>query len=181
MTLTNSPQHAKEQSAAYLASLRATLGDRDPIATLAELPASIERETAGLTDEVLRQPEMAGKWAILQVVEHLADNEMIMGYRMRMILASDVPDIQPYDQEQWADKLHWFERSLADSVTDLSGLRGRNLRLIRSLSAGEMKRVGRHRERGDESVERLVWITAAHDIAHVAQIRRIRDRLLAGR
>jgi hypothetical protein len=134
MTLTNLPQQAKEQSAAYLSSMRATLGDRDPIATLAELPASIKRETAGLTDAALRQPEMVGKWAILQVVEHLADNEMIMGYRMRMILASDVPDIQSYNQERWADQLHWFERSLEDSLMDLSALRGRNLRLIQSLT-----------------------------------------------
>jgi hypothetical protein len=181
MTLTNSPQHAKAQSAAYLAALRSTLGDRDPVATLADLSGSIERETAGLTDDVLRRPEMDGKWAILQVVEHLADNEMIMGYRMRMILAGETPDIQPYDQEQWADKLHWFDRSMADSMTDLSALRARNLRLIQSLSADEMQRVGRHPERGDESVEQLVWLTAAHDLAHVAQIRRIRDSLLARR
>jgi DinB superfamily len=52
-------------------------------------------------------------------------------------------------------------------------LRALNLRFIASLSAAQLKRVGVHSERGEESIEHLIRMYAGHDVLHVRQIDRI--------
>jgi hypothetical protein len=56
-------------------------------------------------------------------------------------------------------------------------LREANLRLLRSLTAEQFDRVGRHTERGNESVRRTAELAAAHDLVHLAQIERIKKAI----
>jgi hypothetical protein len=48
------------------------------------------------------------------------------------------------------------------------------LRLIERATPAELKRVGVHSERGEESIEYLVRLYAGHDLLHLRQIDRIR-------
>ena len=56
-----------------------------------------------------------GKWSAAEIVCHLADCEMVFGFRLRQTLAEDGPTIQPFDQEKWAATYH--------GVTRLTGAR----------------------------------------------------------
>ena len=47
-----------------------------------------------------------GKWSAAEIVSHLADCEMVFGFRLRQTLAEDGPTIQPFDQEKWAAMYH---------------------------------------------------------------------------
>src|SRR5690349_5333148 len=82
---------AKDAAAAYTRALLDLLGDRDPMVVQAALADNLERAVAGLSETLLRTPEKPGKWSVVQVVQHLADSEIVYGYRIRMILASDTP------------------------------------------------------------------------------------------
>ena len=55
----------------------------------------------------LRRPEAPGKWSATEVVQHLADSELVLGFRMRMILTEDRPALQGYDQDRWAGTLRY--------------------------------------------------------------------------
>ena len=53
-------------------------------------------------------------------------------------------------------------------------LRRANLRLLVRASPDELKRVGVHVERGEESLEHLCRLYAGHDLLHLRQIERVR-------
>ena len=165
---------ANEDAQEYVTALMELLGDRDPLQVMSEQFALVQQEVDRLRAEDLRRPEKTGKWSILQVLQHLADTELVHGFRVRMILAHDSPDILGYDQDAWANRLNYNEVEPAEALEQLRLLRRINLKLIRALDNEQLERAGRHSERGLESVRKIVQLIAAHDILHLNQIRRIK-------
>ena len=163
-----------EEVKAYVSRLTDTLGDRDPLAVMAELPSALRTLTAGLPDEMMRRPEGTGKWSVIQVLEHLADHEIINGFRLRSTIAEDAPALRGYDQTRWVARLHYGEADAETVLRELETARGRTLRLLRALDPSELERVGMHAERGPESVRLNMALTAGHDLVHRRQIARIR-------
>jgi hypothetical protein len=168
---------ARAAASEYIAALLDLLGDRDPNTVQEELTAAVRELTADLSADELSRPEAPGKWSIIQVVEHLADQELVNAFRLRSIIAEDEPPLRGYDQDRWATKLRYGAAGLAPVLDELGTMRERNLRLYRSLSETELDRVGMHDERGPESARRLRALTAAHDLLHRRQIARIRAGL----
>ena len=177
---TNPASGAAGQAAAYVTAVVELLGARDPMSVLAETPAAVRQAIDGVPAAELKQREMPGKWSIAQVLRHLADSEVVWAWRMRLILAQDRPVITGYDQDQWADNLHYDEADPAESLETFGILRRGNLRLIARASPEDLKRVGVHAERGEESVEHLRRLYAGHDLLHLQQIARIRRAVSAG-
>ncbi len=173
MTFSNPAGSAAASAGAYVRALLEVLGERDPLAVLAELDGWLDRRFSGVSEAALRRPEAPGKWAAADVVQHLADSELVLGFRMRMVLTEDRPAIQGYDQDKWAGTLRYPDVPLAESRAQLRALRTANLRVLRRLGPAEMARVGIHSERGAESLGHLVKLMGAHDLVHRRQIDRI--------
>jgi DinB family protein len=165
---------------AYLNALLQALGSRDPMEVLAETPAALQRAVAGLTPEQEGTPERPGKWSVRQVVQHLADSELVGGFRFRMVLAHDAPELPGYDQDLWAQRLRYQDNDIADALQDFAYLRRINLRLLRRATPDDLKRVMRHSERGDEPLGMMIRLYAGHDLVHLRQIERIRRAVEAG-
>jgi len=164
-------------TAAYVDALVAELGDRDPLDVLTLTPAALRSATDGLSEAGARRPEREGKWSVLHVVRHLADSDLVSGYRLRLVVAHDRPAIAGYDQDRFADRLHYLDGTLADALGDHAALRAMNLRWLRTLTAEDRSRAGVHSERGEESVDRLVRLMAGHDLVHLRQVARVRAAL----
>ena len=158
----------------YAQGLLDRLGERNPLAVMEAAIAELRAAFDGLDDTTIRLPEAPGKWSMIEVAHHLADSDMVVGVRIRMIVAQDRPPIVAYDQESWVEKLHYREASLADVLAQFAVLRAANVRLARSLTAEELKRVGIHSERGGESAGYLLRLAAGHDVVHLNQLARIR-------
>ncbi len=168
------PGRDKENAAAYVKLVLDLLGDRDPLAVQEEQLSVLEKEIAGLDDAVLRRPEKPGKWSILQVIQHLADSELVFRYRMHLVLAQPGAEIFGIDQDLWASGLKYNEADPADTLEFLRVLRKANLKMLRALSDEQMERYGHHNERGAESVRKMMRMTAGHDLLHCNQIKRIK-------
>ncbi len=165
---------------AYTAALFGALGSRDPFEVLRATPAALRRGVTGLPAAALPMPERPGKWSMLQVVQHLADSELVGGFRYRMILAHDRPPLPGYDQDLWADRLRYAESELESALEQFAVLRGANLRLLERTSPAERERVGVHAERGDESIAHLIRMYAGHDLVHLRQLARVRSAVEVG-
>jgi len=174
---TNPISAATDEAGAYIAAVLRLLGDKDPLMVLEGLVAELEEHVKGLTIAELRHAEAPGKWSIIEIIQHLADSELVWAYRLRMVLAEKRPQITGYDQDGWASQLRYREVKLRDAMEQLRVLRSTNLRLIGSLSAGELHRAGVHSERGEETVEHMIRLYAGHDLVHLKQISRIRKSL----
>jgi hypothetical protein len=173
----NTSNDLPEERAKYAGAILDLLGSRDPKTVLRQTPEAAKRAVAGLTPAQLRTPEHEGKWSIAQVLRHLADSEVVWGWRMRLILAQERPPITGYDQDLWADRLHYAEADPADSLDALRVLRRDNLALLDRATPDDLKRVGVHSERGEESAGYLMRLFAGHDLLHLNQIERIKTAI----
>jgi hypothetical protein len=111
------------------------------------------------------------------VVQHLADSELVGGFRFRMVLAHESPELPAYDQDLWAERLRYTDSDLPTALDDFAHLRALNLRLLRRATPDDLRRVMRHAERGDEPLARMLALYAGHDLKHRGQIRRIRQAI----
>jgi hypothetical protein len=173
MTFSNPAGNAAAAATSYVRALLDLLGSRDPLEVMAELIPWLEIRLRGIAEPALRRPEGPGKWSVVQVIQHLADSDLVAGYRIRMLLSEDQPLLQGYDQDRWASEFHYADVPLALAMNQLRGLRAANLHLWGQLTPQQLERVGIHSERGPESAAHLLRLMGAHDLVHRRQVERI--------
>lgn len=173
MRFSNPAGSASGAAGQYVSDLLEVLGAREPLAVLAETPGVLRTAVSRAAPAALRRPEAPGKWSVAAVLQHLADSELITGYRIRLMLAEDHPVIPGYDQDAWALRLHYEDAEPSAALAQFDAFRAANLTLWRRLTDSELARTGLHSERGPESVSFLIKLIAAHDLVHFAQITRI--------
>jgi hypothetical protein len=171
---TNSARGAADQAGDYVSAIIGLLQGQDPMAVLRATPDRLRQAIDGVPAAKLRQRERPGKWSIAHVLQHLADAELVWGWRARLILAQERPTITGYDQDLWADRLGYDEVEPDQSIETFTVLRRGNLRLLERATPADLKRVGVHAERGEESIEHVRRLNAGHDLMHLQQIARIR-------
>ena len=170
---TNPTSSSREQHQAYTAAILGLLGDRDPVPVLERTPAQVQDMVARMSAEQLKKPEAPGKWNVAAVVQHLADSDIVWGWRLRMVLAHETPEITGYDQDAWANRLGYLDADALEALSDFKALRRANLRLLGRCTPADLKRYGMHAERGEESVAHMMKMYAGHDVLHLKQIARI--------
>lgn len=173
---TNAAGASAEESEAYVRALLELLGERSPRDVLSRTAGALKDAVRGMSEEALSQVEAEGKWSVRHVLRHLADSEIVWGYRLRLVLGEERPRLTGYDQDAWAGRLGYPEADASEAMEEFEVLRRGNLRLLRRASPEDLRRVGVHEERGEESVEHMTRLYAAHDLLHLRQIHRIRER-----
>jgi hypothetical protein len=167
---TSTPTEIRE----YVAAVLDLLGDRDPIAVLGATPGRLEEAIRGAAAAALRTPEAGGKWSIAQVLQHLADSELVWAWRLRLTLAQDRPPLTGYDQDAWASRLHYADADPRQALDLFSVVRRANLTVLAAAAPEDLQRVAVHSERGEQTLDVMVRMYAGHDLLHINQIDRIK-------
>ena len=167
---------APETPQQYTTRILATLGDREALEVLEETPAKLTALVAGHAASALVRRPAADEWSVGEILAHLADSEMVLGFRVRLILGHPGVPIQAFDQDVWAALSHYDQIPARDSLERIHADRRANLRLLRSLSPEQWQHHGVHTERGRETVAHTVKMWAGHDLNHRAQVERIVGR-----
>ena len=163
-----------EAAATYKAKILSYQAGGDFLALQAAAPDKLASLIKGLTAAELAHRSAPGKWSIQEIVAHLADDELVGGYRLRMILSSPGTAIQAFDQDIWARTGRYDKTDVGLSLELFRVLRQANLALLRSLRTEEWGLSGVHAERGVESIRDIAMYFAGHDINHFKQIEAIR-------
>ena len=156
---------------------REALGKDDPFLALFEAPQKLRKLLKGLTEKQLSRRPAPGKWSIKEIVAHLADGEVILGSRYRLIAAHDKPAIPGYDQDLFVEKLGVGNTTTDELLDDFEMARMLNIDLLARLPDEALDRVGIHSERGEESIWTIMTLYAGHDRVHLAQVETIRTGL----
>jgi hypothetical protein len=165
-----------ESFAEYRTRVLGYLGTRDPIRVQRSTPAALERRLRGLARPIATRRPALGKWSIAEIVAHLADAELAMGWRLRNMLATPGVPLAWWDQDQWAARLGYTARPAAESAAFFRVLRTANLRLLAEVPRPWWNEcAGVHQVRGRQTVAEFIALEAAHDLNHLRQI----DRILA--
>ena len=125
---------------------------------------------AGATDAQLDARPAPGKWSAREVVHHLADSEMTGAARLRLLVATDNPQIVAYDQEAFVVKL-FYDRPIAASLDAFKAARRATGEILERMSDADWARAaGTHSEHGPYTAERWLEIYARHAHGHAGQI-----------
>ena len=122
------------------------------------------------TAEELDAAPAPGKWTARQIVHHLADSEMTAAVRFRLLVAEDRPAIKGYDQDRFADRLH-YERGHEASLELFRATRAATAELMMCLDEADWLREGTHTEVGRFGLDTWLRIYAPHAHRHADQIR----------
>lgn len=149
---------------------------KDPIRLQQAAPRKFAALSRGLSKKQVSRRPAPGKWSIAEILAHLADAELAIGFRLRLILASNGIAVQAFDQDAWAGTFNYRRRDPKTSLETFRALRENNLRLLSSVPRRLWKNYGQHEERGKETVDHIVRMTAGHDLNHLLQMEKIAKR-----
>jgi len=146
--------------------------DGRPLETILEsTAAALASALAAISPERHSVPTAPGKWSPAQIVSHLADCELAFGWRLRQIMAEDLPLLQPFDQEKWA--VNYGGITAQSALETFTALRAWNMQLIRKVFPAAANRAGHHPERGHVTFQTTIETMAGHDLNHLAQLAKV--------
>ena len=157
----------------YIQRMTANVEGKQPLAIQAATAKRLGRLIKGVPASKLRKRPAAETWSASEILAHLGDAEIVIGFRMRLILGAPGTPIAAYDQNSWVTSGHYDQRDPRKSLEQFRVVREANLALLKSLTPEQWKHYGLHSERGQETIEHVVRMTAGHDINHLQQIERI--------
>ena len=162
-----------ESPRAYADRITSYVRGRDHFRVLRSTPAAVERLLRGRNASSLKKHPAGGRWSIAGILAHLAEAELVFGYRLRLIVGANGTAIQAFDQNIWQSNAAGLRARPLEALELFSVLRRANISFLNSLTAEQWKSYGIHAERGEESIGRMVELYAGHDVNHVQQIRDI--------
>src|SRR5438874_11761248 len=80
------------------------VGTRDPHEVIASTPQELRRLADRIGAARVTTPRAPGKWSARDILCHLADSEIVFGFRLRQALAEDHHVIQPRSEERRVGK-----------------------------------------------------------------------------
>jgi uncharacterized damage-inducible protein DinB len=160
-----SSQHDRKQALNPYASF---LGERDPYQVIATTPHVLAAIIGRTSDERLNRSPATGKWSIREIMCHVADCELVFGFRLRQTVAEVAHVIQPFDQEAW--QAPYQSLSAHDALAAFSAARRWNLLFIDAVLPGALPKPVTHPERGQMTFGTIIETMAGHDLNHLAQI-----------
>jgi hypothetical protein len=153
---------------------------REKIDAIERGPALVAAAATGVDDHTLRYKPAPDKWCILEILGHLADIEVLYGYRVRQMIADREPTLAPIDQDDWARNLGYLEGAPSDFLASFQAARCANVRLLRRLEATDLDKGALHPEKGRKvTLEELIGMMVIHDPNHAGQIERLKEQAKA--
>jgi len=128
----------------------------------------------GLEEELARWRPESGKWSILEVINHLVDEERD-DFRKRLDLTLHQPGAAwpPNDPEAWVRERKYNERDFKNSLENLLSERRKSIAWLKSLGSPRWESAYEHPAFGTISAGDILCSWLAHDFFHARQISNI--------
>jgi DinB family protein len=152
------------------------LDAKEALRIQARTAGRLARAFRGVTRARAARRPRPKKWSMLEILVHLRDCEIVVGGRIRKMIAEEGGALMPFDQDRWAAGLAYRRESPKIALESFAALRRANLALLAAIGPSALDRHGRHPEYGRLTVRDLALHWAAHDAKHLDQIRAIRER-----
>jgi len=157
----------------YEARILGYVAGNDPLEMQRRAPEIVAALLMNVPVEQLRLRPAPGKWSVIEIVAHLAEDELASGWRYRQMIEHPGCNLGAFDQDLWAQLGRYELWTADDALAMFRLLRTANLRLLANLNAEQWKSYGSHPERGRITVRDLAVHMAGHDVNHIHQIGRL--------
>jgi hypothetical protein len=127
-----------------------------------------------LSDEQALWKPGADRWSMLEVINHLYDEERD-DFRKRLALVLENPEeLWPaIDPEGWVIQRRYNHRDLRESLDNYFGERANSLKWLHGLGSPDWQAAHHHPKLGPMSAELLLANWLAHDFFHIRQVNRL--------
>jgi len=147
-------------------------------AAITRLEASarvLEALVSGVSDDEARWRSSPDRWSILEVVNHLADEE-VRDFRTRVDLTLHRPGETwpPIDPERWVGEERYAEQELGESLRRFLDGRAASLAFLERLVNPQWERSYAHPSMGEMRADDVLAAWVVHDLLHIRQINRLR-------
>jgi exonuclease I len=126
----------------------------------------LSQDIAGLSEADLDARPVTGQWTIRELVWHVVDSDIILGDRMRRIIAEDRPSLIGFDETLFTQRLFYQQRDLGPAVKLFELNRLVLADILGRLQPSDFDRVGIHSEVGPLTLLQLLEKTVAHPLHH---------------
>ncbi len=141
--------------------------------TLRRTPEDVAGLLAGLSEEAMNRPPLAGGWAIRNVVTHLRDAQQVFAGRVDLFLAEERPVLETKAVWTWAAREEERPPTAAEIFAAYRASRTDTLAKLESMPLGHWWRNGQHQEFGQVTLRQQASYFAAHERTHLPQIARL--------
>jgi len=160
-----------ETAQQYIQRIMAHSEGKQPMAVQAATAKRLERSIKGVPTSKLKKRPAPNKWSVSEIVAHLADAEVAIGWRVRLILGAPGTPVAAFDQDAWAVRYAAYQ--FAPAFALFQAARNWNLLYLNTVSHDDRRRRTTHPERGTMTFWTIVETMAGHDINHLQQIERL--------
>jgi hypothetical protein len=144
--------------------------DGDVLEHLARQGAATRSLFAAVGEDKGRFRYADGKWSVKRVLQHVADGERLFCYRALCIARGETNSLPGFDENLYAANDGTDGRLLTDILAEFVSVRAATLTLFRGFDAAAWLRRGLANAK-PVSVRSLPWITAGHELHHLAVLR----------
>src|SRR5438067_8081617 len=132
------------------------LGRRNPMSALAAAPSAFRRALVRASRRRLARRPARREWSATEVLGHLLDAEVTLGFRIRKLAAEPGGTIVAWDQEKWTDGLRHHRADARTLLAAYTALRAANLEQVRRLSPAQRAAARRHPAYGPLRVRQML-------------------------
>ncbi|MES2003691.1 MAG: DinB family protein [Bacteroidota bacterium] len=111
-----------------------------------------------------------GKWNIRQILNHLADAEIVLNERIRRAIAEEHPFVVVFDQDRWKEALDYDTYPLSLSKQVFASVRSSIIYLAEKHYVGSEHITFFHTAAGIRTLKQEFDKVAQHNFDHIKQI-----------
>jgi hypothetical protein len=138
--------------------------------SLATGPRKIARAVGRTRGTRLRRRPQPREWSVVEILAHLLDAEIALGFRIRSAAAEPGGPLVAWDQDRWTAGLRHRRAEPRTTLAAFAALRANTVALLRRLSPRQRLAAGRHPEYGALRIDQILHHWAEHDLIHLEQI-----------
>ncbi len=124
-----------------------------------------------VSNEQTRWKPTKDRWSILEVINHLYDEEREdFRKRLELVLNNPQDPWPPIDPEGWVIQRDYNRRNLMQSIQNFLEEREQSLLWLNALNLPDWRATYRHPQMGPMSAELILANWLAHDLFHIRQV-----------
>lgn len=123
--------------------------------------------------EAHRYTMVEGGWSAAYVVHHMADGELHFTSRYLHAIGDETPNIQPFDEEAYPERVNYAKRKVKTSLAALVGIRALAAEILANATDADWDKISNHPELGPVTLSELFEKADSHIVGHTQQLREI--------
>jgi uncharacterized damage-inducible protein DinB len=125
----------------------------------------------------LKELPIAGEWSAAYVLHHMCDGELHYATRFLNNLAEDTPNIFPFNEDIYPERLSYENRDALASLAAIEGIQVVTANILSAIPESGWSRTSKHEDRGLLTLAQLVETASGHRKSHAGQLQELINAL----